>query len=629
MRRHNVERSCLRCHERKVRCDKAKPCTRCIQAGIPCQYPGPERTNRRTQKTPINDRDSPVSGQAQLPNQQLVQKHRDFPSESEHSGGFLLQDGNSTRYIDEFTFSRVLEKEDELQSAVGTPESHPGSERNPMTIGFDGLLSTPHGPSDNPSFFPSRWQAAQLWQSYLNNVDGLLKILHVPTVQPKIFAAINNPKDTPQAVNALLFSIYFAAVTSLRPPYVEVILGQDRSVALDIYQRGLEVSLHMGSFLDSPTIISLQAMAIYLMCRRHRNSGRSGWILNGMLMRAAQSIGLHRDGEHFKLSPFECEIRRRLWWQIMGFDGRVAEDHGLSVGPTGRYDGFCDTKLPTHIDDRDIFPEMTTAPTLQPRWTEMTHFLVGSEMYQALQQFNTISMQNGNDKMMRLEELLNTVKNRINERYLQYCDANIPIQKCAFLLGQLLASKFEVLVKQQYLRGLTAERSTARATDKTLTLARETIEFGIEIKTDELLSNYQILFSAFTDYHLLTYALWHLCARPEAAGADKTWVVVDKLFVLAETEGWPTPGAKWNVMRKLRERAAGLRQTLNAQPAAGSITAANSLDTLQQVPTTADLEQPAQSIFDATGAAPMLADGMLWDFDSLCFPEWGGYPSTF
>ncbi|KAK9420843.1 putative c6 transcription protein [Seiridium unicorne] len=556
--------------------------------------------------TPINDRASPVPGQAQLPNQQPVQKHRNVPSESEQSGGFLLQDGNSTRYIDEFTFSRVLEKEDELQSAVETPESHPRSERNPMTIGFDGLLSTPHGPSDNLSLFPSRWQAAQLWQSYLNNVDGLLKILHVPTVQPKIFAAINNPKDTPRAVNALLFSIYFAAVTSLRPPDVEVILGQGRSVALDIYQRGLEVYLHMGSFLDSPTIISLQAMAIYLMCRRHRNSGRSGWILNGMLMRAAQSIGLHREGEHFKLSPFECEIRRRLWWQIMGSDGRdrLQKTMGCPSGPPA-------------------------APTLQPRWTEMTHFLVASEMYQALQQFNTISMQSGNDKMIRLEELLNTVKNRINERYLQYCDANIPIQKCAFLLGRLLTGKFEVLVKQQYLRGLTAEQSTARATDETLTLACETIESGIEIKTDELLSNYQVLFSAFTDYHLRTYALWHLCARPEAAGADKTWVVVNKLFVLAETEGWPTPGAKWNVLRELRERAAGLRQTLHPQPEAGSITAANSLDILQQLPTTADLEQPDQSIFDATGAAPMLADGMLCDFDSLCFPEWGGYSSAF
>ncbi|KAM0816224.1 putative c6 transcription protein, partial [Seiridium cardinale] len=398
--------------------------------------------------------------------------------------------------------------------------------------------------------------------SYLKYVDGLLKILHVPTVQPKIFAAINNPKVTPQAVNALLFSIYFAAVTSLRPPDVEVILGQDRSVALDIYRRGLEVSLHMGSFLDSPTIISLQAMAIYLARKSSPVTPyfrRSGWILNGMLMRAAQSIGLHRDGEHFKLSPFECEIRRRLWWQIMGSDGRVAEDHGLSVGPTGGYDGFCDTKLPTHIDDCDISPEMITAPSSQPRWTEMTHFLVASEMYQALQQFNAITMQSGNDKMIRLEELLNTVKTRINGRYLQYCDVNIPIQKCAFLLGRLLTGKFEVLVKQQYLRGLTAKQSTARATDETLTLACETIEFGIDIKTDELLSNYQVLCSAFTDYHLLTYALWHLHARPEAAEADKTWVVVNKLFVLAETEGWPTPGAKWNVLRKLRERVAGLR----------------------------------------------------------------------
>ncbi len=81
-------------------------------------------------------------------------------------------------------------------------------------MGFDGLLSNPHAPSDILSLLPSRRQATQLWQTYLNNVDGLLKLLHVPTVQPSVFAAINSPKDTPADMIALLFSIYFAAVTS-------------------------------------------------------------------------------------------------------------------------------------------------------------------------------------------------------------------------------------------------------------------------------------------------------------------------------------------------------------------------------------------------------------------------------
>jgi hypothetical protein len=272
------------------------------------------------------------------------------------------------------------------------------------------------------------------------------------------------------------------------------------------------------------------------MCRRNSNSGRSGWILNGLLIRAAQSIGLHRDGEQFHLSPLETEVRRRLWWQILGSDGRVAEDHGLSAGPTGGYDGFCDTKLPTHLDDRNLSPDMTIHPGPQLRWTEMTHFLVASEMYQSLQQINRLSAMSSKDKMASLQQLLNSVKSRMQEQYLQCCDINIPIQKCALLLGRLLIGKFEVFIQQQHLRGLSPDESAARATDETLALACDTIELGLEMKTDEMLNNFQWLFSTFTEYHVLTYALWHLCVRPEAFGVDRAWAVVNRLFMLVETQ---------------------------------------------------------------------------------------------
>lgn len=130
--------------------------------------------------------------------------------------------------------------------------------------GFDGLISNPLlSTTDVSSGFPSRRQATQLWQIYLNNVDPLIKILHIPTTKPVIFAAINDPKQAPPDVIALLFSIFFAAVASSGSPEAHIILGHDRQSALRTYKRGLEISLHMASFLDSPTIRALQAMALY------------------------------------------------------------------------------------------------------------------------------------------------------------------------------------------------------------------------------------------------------------------------------------------------------------------------------------------------------------------------------
>lgn len=161
----------------------------------------------------------------------------------------------------------LSDQQGELQSAIDTPEKVPSSNGILSTIGFDGLISNPQVlSSDTSTLLPSRWQSTQLWQSYLNNVDGLVKLLHVPTLQPKVFGAINNPQDTAPDMNALLFAIYFAAVTSLKWSEVQNILGQDRQTAMNTYQRGLELSLHSMSFLDSPTILSLQAMALYLVC---------------------------------------------------------------------------------------------------------------------------------------------------------------------------------------------------------------------------------------------------------------------------------------------------------------------------------------------------------------------------
>lgn len=317
VRRYNVERSCIRCHERKVRCNKATPCSACLRAKIPCHYPSPVRAKRRSHRhaasdsnlTPrlerlerlvsklpkegsqstdlnriIKSRPRRVSGPSSRPAHD-TQDNRDASLKSRSREGLLLKDGDSTRYINEMLFSSVLEKvsrhetnrnitferttilnytsqESELQSAIETPGGTP--ESRSATFGFDGLISNPFESTTNvSSLLPCPRQAILLWQSYLNNVNPLIRVLHIPTVEPVIFSAINDANRTPPDVMTLLFSIYFAAVTSLGSPETEIILGHSRQSALRTYQRGLEVSLHMASFLDSPTIQSLQALSIY------------------------------------------------------------------------------------------------------------------------------------------------------------------------------------------------------------------------------------------------------------------------------------------------------------------------------------------------------------------------------
>jgi hypothetical protein len=105
----------------------------------------------------------------------------------------------------------------------------------------------------------------QLWRAFVTNVDPIAKILHIPTTQAIVFAAISNANHVDEDLSALLFSIYFAATTSLTSTDAANLLGQSKSTALNKFKQGLEHSLEGANTLDTPSMKSLQAMTIYLM----------------------------------------------------------------------------------------------------------------------------------------------------------------------------------------------------------------------------------------------------------------------------------------------------------------------------------------------------------------------------
>lgn len=294
----------------------------------------------------------------------------------------------------------------------------------------------------------------------------------------------------------------------------------------------------------------------------------------------------------------------------------VAEDHGLS---TGGFEGFCDTKLPLNVDDRDLCSDLGSVIELKSRWTEMTMFLITAEMNRSMQQISRVAVAvlDGKDEMTDLEQLLETIKERMERQYLQYCDPNIHIQKAALLLGRATIGKFEVFVRQQYLRGLSAEESAARATGQMLSLACDAIEASIELKTNEMLRNFNWVFVTYTQYHLLTYTLWHLCVRPEVSGADRAWDIINKSLSLVDSPGLPDPGLKWNALLKLREKALEIRAFFQFNR-----------NGIADVTVSEAAEIPVNHSAEVTGIA-VFGDDLVWNLESICFPNWGGYQSGF
>lgn len=153
-----------------------------------------------------------------------------------------------------------------MQSVLVSSSKESDRDGTPTSLNIGVILSSSGSSAmDSQNFHLSKWQAIQLWQAFVNNVDPLTKILHIPTAHITVFTAINNPSEVVEDVNALLFSIYFAATTSLPADDAMNLLGQGKSIALKIFKQDLEQSLARANILDNPSLTLLQALAIYLV----------------------------------------------------------------------------------------------------------------------------------------------------------------------------------------------------------------------------------------------------------------------------------------------------------------------------------------------------------------------------
>ncbi|PVH74877.1 hypothetical protein DL98DRAFT_602819 [Cadophora sp. DSE1049] len=582
-----LDRSCVLCHQRKIRCDKKSPCGNCRRVDVLCHYPEAEQTVRRPHKTTINDVSARLArlertilamskawpggggghSQSPEPSSMAIENFSEVPTRNGDEGDGkvcaekLVQGDCSSRYFNESLLSHILEEEKEIHSLIGLQVDQTPRPSIMSSVQLEPLLSSFHKP-DSPADLPHppRACAIRLWQAYLNNVDPVIKVFHIPTIQSLVYTSINSPSDDNADGNTLLFSIYFAATASLSDLNVLTLLGQDKNTALNNFKRGLEQSLAVSNLLDTPTLLSLQAMTLYIPCLRIYNRDRALWAINGLVIRSAQSIGLHRDGTHFNLSPFECEMRRRLWWYLVTNDSRVGEDHGLTIL---NVHGTTDISLPLNVNDSDLDPKMTALPPSQSGWTEMSFSLVIMEVTKALQETYLRDIRSPeaqkNDGLW--QELTRSLTLRCQEKYFQYCDQNIPAQRATYLLGNVLLLKLHLVTRKHppvsHARYGHSKQNLPGVSEEDLLRACEILELSKQFFTDDMLQGFRWIFEAYPQYDVLMYVFWRLCVQPEGPHVERAWELANMCFEMYSSRavGW-----KWAVLEKLRMKAGRIRE---------------------------------------------------------------------
>lgn len=105
----------------------------------------------------------------------------------------------------------------------------------------------------------------KLWQTFLVNVNPLVKIFHAPTVQQIILDGSSDLETIPKPAEALMFGIYLMAIISLRDEECEDTYGESKAALISKYSHATQQALINANYLRSLNITVLQAFTLFLV----------------------------------------------------------------------------------------------------------------------------------------------------------------------------------------------------------------------------------------------------------------------------------------------------------------------------------------------------------------------------
>lgn len=102
---------------------------------------------------------------------------------------------------------------------------------------------------------------------YVDNCDPVFKVLHIPTLKKSILQVSSDMDKISEekSTEALLFTMYFAAVTTLTPKKCSDLFQEKRDCLLDRYRYAAEIAFANAKLFTNADMTTLQALVIFLV----------------------------------------------------------------------------------------------------------------------------------------------------------------------------------------------------------------------------------------------------------------------------------------------------------------------------------------------------------------------------
>jgi hypothetical protein len=112
---------------------------------------------------------------------------------------------------------------------------------------------------------PTPVQTFRLWQTFLERVNPITKLIHTQTVQQRILDSIGNWGRVSEGFEALAFSIYAVAVVSMSSDECKREFQVEKEPIRRKYEFAARQALINAGLLKTNELVVLQAFALFLV----------------------------------------------------------------------------------------------------------------------------------------------------------------------------------------------------------------------------------------------------------------------------------------------------------------------------------------------------------------------------
>ena len=246
-------------------------------------------------------------------------------------------------------------------------------------------------------------------------------------------------------------------------------------------------------------------------------------------------MGLHRESVNQTLSPFEGEIRTRLWRQIITLDGRASQLAGASCNAFLYFtEGV---RRPLNVNDSDLNPAMKELPPEHVGATEMLFCILRCEMGEYMYKTGVFRLDDPRQQRAYMSRSvaekdrdIDAFANGLEEKYLKYCDTSIPFHLFVACTARTVVdhARLNAHHPRQYPdRGASLPQEEK---DFLLKLAISVIDNHNMANATKSLRGFLWHINVFFPFEAFILLLSDLCQRTHGELAIDAWRVVKKVY---------------------------------------------------------------------------------------------------